>query len=225
MKRTLTRQMFRIVLIPQLIGLLLICAACATADAPASVFLQVEGSGAVVTDANGGVLRCRDGTFSGTMSLLQQTYLAPGSTEAATYLAEAPYSERFTCEAESGARQGFSMAFYSGDQRREYAVSGPGLERIEIDCRGQITCQGEDMELAVFATLPCDALGEKGCVRLYTRASGRAEFSVQGEQLHYEGVDPASAYISYAGTRSAPYVPLDGASESGTLDFRKIAGG
>ena len=46
------------------------------------------------------------------------------------------------------------------------------------------------MELAVFATLPCDALGEKGCVRLYTRASGRAEFSVQGEQLHYAGVFP-----------------------------------
>lgn len=204
-----------------LFGLLLLCSSCAEPNSPESVFLVVGDSEFTITDASGNTLSNQNG-FSGSLSIIDEEYLDEIDGSMGEYRLEVPYSNQFTYECLEGERQSFSIAKVQDTNFAEYAVSGTGFEKIEADFSGQIHIVGKDMDFTAFLSMPCDALGEKGCVRFYGTSKDEATFKIVGDAIEFSGICPESGAISYAGERSNPYVDLDLKSGSAIVDFSKI---
>ncbi len=129
------------------------------------------------------------------------------------------YDYRYTGE-EAGARQGISIASYVDGRLREYSVTGNGMETIRLDYAGKVLLNGGNMQFEVFLPVQGNGLGEHGCMRFYGSAAARAEFTVEKDQVGFQGVAADGAGISYAGDKGkAAYIGLQLTGGSGILDF------
>ena len=202
-------------------GSLLVCAGCAEAQTPESVSLHVGGGEyTIVSDEDS--LTYRDG-FSGPMPILNQTELDIDSTD--QHYLEVPFRQQFTYECLEGEQQKFGIAMLQNEEIREYSASGTGIQTITLDLSGAVSLSGEDMSFTIFLSVPCDSLGDKGCVRFYGTGEDTVSLAVKGDTLSFSGVDPASASLSYAGTVSNPYVALNLEKDSGTIRLTDVADG
>ncbi len=132
------------------------------------------------------------------------------------------YDYRYTGE-EAGARQGISIASYVDGRLREYGVTGNGMETIHLDCAGQALLHGKNMQFEVFLPVQGNGLGERGCMRFYGSAAERAEFTVEKDQVGFQGVAADGAAISYSGDNgNAAYIDLQLMGDSGVLDFSQV---
>ena len=215
-----------------LMGMLSVCAGCAapaaneSPDMTPTVQLRVDNSEFSITDANGNRLTHQD-DFSGSLTIMDQSYIDTADKTGGEYILVVPSSEQFRGRRISGDRQIFGVAIYEEDDVTEYSVSGTGIDQIALDCDGNVSFSGDGMVFTVFLSMPCDGLGELGCVRFSGTAKSDASFSVSEDVLEFTGVEPGSGSISYAGdgTIKNPNISLDTDYHDGTIDFSNAADG
>ena len=215
-----------------LAGMISVCAGCVapSANEPADITqfvrLRVANSEFSITDANGNSLTHQD-DFSGSLSIIDQSYIDAADKVGGEYILCVPSSEQFTYQHLSGNRQIFGIVIGEDDGVTEYSVSGTGIDKITIDCGGKVSFSGNSMVFTVFLSMPCNGLGELGCVRFYGTAKSDASFSVSDDTLEFTGVEPGSGTISYAGdgTIRNPGVSLNTDYREGTIDFSDVENG
>lgn len=177
-----------------------------------------------VTDDRGRALVYENG-FSGALEPISQQHVAGTQNLYGLFYLEVPYSRHFTFQALAQGKSQYGITLWNGSNRLEYSVSGTGMEEAKLSVDGEIALSGENMDFTVFFTLPCEGLGQVGCIRFSATAQEKASFRVRGDRLIFSGVTPGYASVSYAGLTSNPHVPLELPQADGQLDFSNIAQG
>ena len=226
----------KILLFLILVGSLFICSSytglestdCLETESTASAYIRVCDTEFTITDACGNALTHQN-EFSGSLNITDQEHLDEMPGYIGEYRLEVPYSDEFRYErlgeTPEGEQQIFSISTIQDTNLAEYSVSGTSIEEITIDFSGKVSFCGNDMTFNVFLSMPCNGLGEKGCIRFYGAANKEAHFKIEGDMIKFSGVEPETGAISYAGKVSNPYVYLALETGEGTIDLSDVGEG
>lgn len=190
-------------------------------DISNSISICVSDNAFTITDATGNELVYSD-SFSGSLEPTKQQYVQGTDKLYGLFYLEVPYSKFYSFRAHKQERLQFGIASMNSSRLQEYSVSGIGIEEVTLSFDGQITLSGHDMDFTVFLSMPCDELGDRGCLRFYGTAGKKAFFRVRKDKLVYSGITPGHVSISYAGLAANSHFPLEIKNGDGQLDISEI---
>lgn len=241
----MTRLSSRRLLPLALCGLLLFCAGCQAGiqptdpplPKPSNLFLDVDLGAFTVTNGTGQTLS-HDGTFSGTMEVLEEFGVSEDYTGEKQVL-RIPYSPRFVYERQQAPEGSDPWHISLGGFREDSSYRplfaargggpyGGGAERVEYDeDAGSFLIRGEPRGGPVELTLslPGSSALDKndlgaGWMKLTAIIGGGGEIRLErkGDLVSFSGLEPNGALLE-CGPDSGLLLSLNLERGSGTLDF------